>query len=266
MRTTPIDRFAARFAEARTGGESVVLDVDIEPIGRERFVDMLGRCQGEPHLDVIRGGVSERQVAPADAGDLIENLVREHASLRVRRIHCVDERLRDLAFAVHRALREEVNVNAYWSAPRAAMGLAPHADGHDIAVVQVAGKKRWTLFEREPRELTLEVGQALFVPRGLRHLAQNPHDEPTLHLAVGVYAKTTRSVVEWLASELSSDVELLDEEGMDAALISLRERVTCLLADPAARDRFAAYREGVEHERMLMSPTEHARSDARRYR
>ncbi len=221
---------------------------------------------GATHLDVIRGGVSERFGAAIDGAQTLQRVHDERTSLRVRRIHVLDERIRKLAFEAHHELDEEINVNAYWSPPGVKMGLAPHADGYDIVVVQVAGAKRWTLHSPQQSTFTLQHGEAFFLPRGLRHQADNPYDGASLHLAFGIYAKTHRSIVEWLAEQLSAEAGDVSEETMPVALAKLRRESDGILAAPDAAERFAAYRRGVEYERMLMTPDEHARSDARRFR
>lgn len=227
----------------------------------KRFEHIVGSCDAG-HIDIIRGGVSESIAGVADGLSLLTRLTEERASLRVRRIHILDDEVKELAFAAHRRFGEEININAYWSPPRVEMGLAPHRDPYDIVVVQLAGEKRWNLFEDPPRQMMVQAGDRFHLPRGLRHQAEVPGDAPSLHLAVGLYAKTTRSLVEWIAAAMSKEVSELS----DTSISELRTRIDAFLADPEARERFAAHRRAVEYERMLMTPEEHARSDARLYR
>lgn len=217
---------------------------------------------GAGHLDVIRGGVSEAIAGAADGLSLLRRLAAERASLRVRRIHVLDERVKELAFRAHRFFSEEIGVNAYWSPAGCEMGLAPHSDPYDIVVLQVAGEKRWTLLSEAPREISLGAGDHFSLPRGLRHRAEVVGKLASLHLAVGIHAKTKKSLVEWLAAELARDGGELTAD----ALKELHAEVNALLLDPRAKHRFLEHRRAVEYERMLMTPEEHARSDARGYR
>lgn len=248
---------------ARASGEATLLPGRhvVTPLELTRMVDLGGKSS----VDYIRAGVGTPCQVTSGA-EMLQRAQEEHASIRVRRAHVLDETIGELAFSAHRALDEEINVNAYWSAPRTELGLAPHSDGYDIVVIQVLGCKQWRLHEPVPRDLTLRAGDAFFLPKRLRHQAHNPHDEPSLHLSFGIYAKTSRSIVEWLAHELAGSSGDAIGEPFAAAAEQLRVQANALLCAPDAAERFAAHRRAVEYERMFMTPEEHARSDARRYR
>lgn len=261
------DVFAAdELAAARRDGRALVLRGPSAPLFDEQRFTALLTPRASEHLDRIRDGIAKPlDEAPATLGDLTEQRV----SLRVRRVHILDEALLSLALAAHRAFDEEVNINAYWSPPGSDMGLAPHSDGYDIVVLQAAGTKDWTLVHADGslESLCIHAGDTLFLPRGLRHRATNPHPMASLHLAVGIYTKTTRSVVEWMATELASGaMRDLEPSSTVGAIAEIRARAEALLASEEAAKRFAAYRQATEYERMLMTPREHACSDARRYR
>ena len=85
-----------------------------------------------------------------------------------------------------------VQANAYLTPP-GATGLAPHADAHDVVVVQVAGRKSWHVDGLG--DLELRDGDVLYVPAGTTHRATSL-DEVSLHLTIGVLAVTRRAVVE----------------------------------------------------------------------
>lgn len=257
----------SELAMARRDREALVIVGERPELFDEPRLAAIITPRATDHLDRIRDGIAEPlEDVPSDA---LRHLAEAKASLRVRRVHILDEALLELAFAAHRAFDEEVNINAYWSPPRIDMGLAPHADGYDIVVLQVAGAKDWTLWREDDsaESFRLEAGDALFLPRGLRHRATNPHPTASLHLAVGIYAKTTQSLVEWVATELASQATReLDAATTGEAIADLRARVEALLSSDSAAASFAAYREAAEYERMLMTPREHSCSDARRYR
>ena len=106
------------------------------------------------------------------------------------------------------ALGCPVQANAYLT-PATAQGFAVHHDTHDVFVLQVAGSKRWRVYEPvfelplkhqrwspelgdpgPPRdEFTLEAGDTLYLPRGWPHEAIAA-DEESLHLTVGLHPLT----------------------------------------------------------------------------
>src|SRR4051794_41089142 len=110
--------------------------------------------------------------------------------------------------ALEDALGHGVQANAYYT-PRGSQGFAVHHDTHDVLILQVAGEKRWRLYEPllelplkhqrysrdlgehgEPSdELVLEAGDSLYLPRGWLHEAETS-DTDSLHLTIGIAAHT----------------------------------------------------------------------------
>ncbi len=106
------------------------------------------------------------------------------------------------------ALGCPVQANAYFT-PASARGFAVHHDTHDVFILQVAGRKRWRVYEPvvelplkdqrwspslgdpgEPVEdLVLEAGDTLYLPRGWPHEATTSDDE-SLHLTIGMHPPT----------------------------------------------------------------------------
>ena len=84
-----------------------------------------------------------------------------------------------------------VQANSYYT-PRGSQGFAVHHDTHDVLVLQVAGEKRWLLYnpllelplkhqrysrslgdEGEPTDdIILRAGDMLYLPRGWLHQAE----------------------------------------------------------------------------------------------
>ena len=105
-------------------------------------------------------------------------------------------------------LEQPAQANAYFT-PRGSQGLPVHHDTHDVFCLQVAGSKRWLVYEPalelplrnqryrpelgEPGEpvldLVLEPGDMLYMPRGWLHQALTS-DEDSLHLTIGVNVYT----------------------------------------------------------------------------
>ena len=89
------------------------------------------------------------------------------------------------------ALGRAVQVNAYYT-PRGSQGFGVHHDTHDVLVVQVAGEKRWKLYDpllelplkhqrysaalgehgARTDDLVLRAGDTLYLPRGWLHEAE----------------------------------------------------------------------------------------------
>ncbi|HEY0229115.1 MAG TPA: cupin domain-containing protein [Mycobacterium sp.] len=118
-----------------------------------------------------------------------------------------------LAHSIEVELNFVTQVNAYVTPP-GSQGFTPHADDHDVLILQVRGSKIWHLYDgadRAPHEIggeepisiaslpsptdvRLEVGDVLYVPRGRVHAAEAT-SEVSVHLTVGLYAPTLLSLV-----------------------------------------------------------------------
>jgi len=97
-----------------------------------------------------------------------------------------------------------VQANAYYT-PAGSQGLPVHHDTHEVISLQVAGSKRWLVYEPvlelplknqryrsalgEPGEpmldVTLRAGDTLYLPRGWLHQALTSDDD-SLHITVGI--------------------------------------------------------------------------------
>jgi hypothetical protein len=158
-----------------------------------------------------------------------------------------------------------VQANAYWT-PRDSQGLPVHHDTHDVFVLQVAGSKRWLVYEpvlrlplRDQRyspelggpgevvlDVTLRPGDTLYLPRGWLHEALTS-GEDSLHLTIGINVRTWLDALRAVLARCEDDVELrravpADGAGAGEAL----ERVAALFdaetAAAAIRERFVASR------------------------
>jgi ribosomal protein L16 Arg81 hydroxylase len=127
--------------------------------------------------------------------------------------------LEELAAGLESTFHEHVQINAYagW---RTSRGFDLHWDDHDVFILQVAGRKRWSVYgmtrpyplarDVEPNqkpthdplwEAILEDGDLLYIPRGWWHVAF-PLGEPTLHLTVGIHNRNGVDLLRWLADRL----------------------------------------------------------------
>ena len=121
-------------------------------------------------------------------------------------------------------LGHPTQANAYYT-PRGSQGLPVHHDTHEVLSLQVAGEKRWLVYEPalelplknqryrsalgapgEPvLDITLRAGDTLYLPRGWLHQALTSGSD-SLHITVGINVRTwidaARSAVEQLGGEL----------------------------------------------------------------
>ncbi len=114
-----------------------------------------------------------------------------------------------LAHSIEVELNFPVQVNAYITPP-GSRGLVPHYDDHDVLILQIQGSKLWHLYDGvgipphamqrrdkavpadglpSPTDLRLEIGDVLYLPRGLVHAA-DAEAESSIHLTVGIHAPT----------------------------------------------------------------------------
>ncbi len=124
-------------------------------------------------------------------------------------------------------LGEPVQANAYYT-PRGSQGLPVHHDTHDVFVLQLAGEKRWLVYEpalelplkdqryseaehgapgETVKDVTLEAGDTLYLPRGWLHEAVTSASD-SLHLTIGVNVYTWSDALRGALRELASEVEL----------------------------------------------------------
>jgi ribosomal protein L16 Arg81 hydroxylase len=130
------------------------------------------------------------------------------------------EPIKQLAIGLERGFHERVQVNCYagW---RMSRGFELHWDDHDVFIVQVAGRKRWSIYGvttpypikgtsvSTPKPTSepvwtevLEDGDLLYVPRGWWHVAE-PLDVPTLHLTVGIHNRTGIDLFRWYTERVA---------------------------------------------------------------
>jgi hypothetical protein len=128
-------------------------------------------------------------------------------------------------------LGHPVQINAYVTPPQN-QGFAPHYDVHDVFVLQVAGRKRWTIhapvvtdpLDNQPWEqhrdavarrageaplidTELEPGDALYLPRGTIHSAK-ALGETSIHLTVGIHPLTRYHLVRHLLERAQQEPQL----------------------------------------------------------
>lgn len=140
-------------------------------------------------------------------------------------------------------LQADPMANAYLT-PAGTQAFSPHFDHQDVLVLQLAGAKRWAIWERhtvdpiEPlgripasrlgarlHEVHLRPGDLLSIPRGFPHAAAAV-DHPSLHLTVGW---TTWSWLDVAERVLRAVPELRATLPPGPSRADLRARVTAAL-------------------------------------
>ncbi len=163
----------------------------------------------------------------------------------------------------------QVLANAYLT-PAGGQGFPPHPDNHDVFLLQIAGSKRWRLYDSpvpltltEPdrphrptappqHELVLRTGDVLYIPRGLVHEGLAMPEDASVHLTLGVHPYTWAQLIIDLVAELREDDEHFrrsvaprlgdvdSDDGLEATLSDLLGRLCDPMRVRQLRQRRAA--------------------------
>jgi hypothetical protein len=167
--------------------------------------------------------------------------------------------------ALEAELGHSVQANAYFT-PRGSQGLPVHHDTHEVLSLQVAGHKRWLVYEpvlelplKHQRyrpsmgapgeavlDVTLRAGDTLYLPRGWLHEAVTS-DSDSLHITIGVnvrrWVDALRRVLDELEWELPFRRSI--EEEPDGLVELLAERLDAETVRRDARERLVRSRHPV---------------------
>jgi ribosomal protein L16 Arg81 hydroxylase len=175
---------------------------------------------------------ADRRLAAADyiQGDdsldvaKVYQLFGEGATIVLSYLDTVVPALTVLCRSLEREFSFPFQTNVYLT-PAGAKGFEAHYDTHDVFVLQVAGRKQWTLYgtpvelpltaqgfesslhERgEPMlEFELQAGDLAYIPRGVVHDARSG-DTVSLHVTIGVLTYTWMDfLLEWVADAALND-------------------------------------------------------------
>ena len=169
------------------------------------------------------------------------------ATIVLQGLHLTRPELAAFCRSLEGALGHPAQANAYYT-PRSAQGLPVHHDTHDVFVLQVAGEKRWLVYEPalelplrnqkyspelgEPGEpvhdVVLRPGDMVYLPRGWLHEALTSETD-SLHVTVGVNVVTWIDAFRAALDECAADVGFRRSpdagESTDELLELLRERL-----------------------------------------
>ena len=192
----------------------------------ERMWDLiLERGLRAPGFRMVRGGatlarsdycraagVGNQQLSDLPEPNRVLELYADGATVVLQGLQHFDVPYARLSTNLALDLDQPVQVNAYLS-PVETKGLDLHFDYHDVIVVQLAGSKRWRVWEpiertRRPAksgaaiplpqfdelgtplvDLVMHAGDCLALPRGFPHAAETVDDE-SVHLTIGIMALT----------------------------------------------------------------------------
>ena len=145
----------------------------------------------------------------------VQSEYRSGSTIVLNALHRTWGPIKELCEALENDFTHLVRANVYLT-PEGTPGFAPHYDTHEVFVLQVAGSKRWHVFQpplalphhtqqftpagyvpRPLLELELNQGDLLYLPRGFVHAAHTSQVH-SAHVTIGI------SVYTWvdLLSEL----------------------------------------------------------------
>jgi ribosomal protein L16 Arg81 hydroxylase len=228
-----------------------------------------------PRIDLTRDGAT----LPTDS--YTQEIASPRGRLRQLDVEALNAHLRDGATLVVNSLDQElpavrrlgrileqelgafVSANAYlsWGTTH---GFDVHWDDHDTFVVQVHGRKHWSLYgptrphplhddltqpvrpQHEPiEERILTAGDILYVPRGCWHDV-TAVGEPSLHITFALLTTTGADFLAWAAHQAKSDVNVrlslprAQSPQARAAYVSSMHQAIAANLDVSALERFLA--------------------------
>jgi hypothetical protein len=178
-----------------------------------------------------RGGGAGASIDDQVADDQVLRQLDDGATLVLQALHRTWPPLVDFGATLAAELGHPVQINAYITPPQN-QGFAPHYDVHDVFVLQVVGRKHWTVHapvvtdplvgqnwekyrdavaaranEDALFDVVLEPGDTLYLPRGTIHSA-SALGSTTVHLTVGVHPVTRHHLLTHLLELVADDPAL----------------------------------------------------------
>jgi hypothetical protein len=217
--------------------------------------------------------------------DLPRLLARYDAggSLVVSQFHEFHAPLAQLCRGLEKVFLHPVQANIYLTPP-GAQGFRVHFDTHDVLVMQVSGAKSWRVWDDipfplpsratpwankespagTPHALTLNPGDALYLPRGVMHeAAAQTGDAPSLHITLGFLeasiADMLRELLEILEAEnpaLRASIpswRLGEAEGTAAIAARLAPALAALSSEAALERLALAAMDRITRDRLPLS-------------
>jgi ribosomal protein L16 Arg81 hydroxylase len=226
---SPVSRTRADFADLFSDAAA---DELVSRRGlRTPFVRMVKQGSALNSDSYTRAGGAGATIADQVADDKVLAQLADGASLVLQALHRTWPPLVEFGSELAAELGHPVQINAYIT-PSQNQGFGAHYDTHDVFVLQISGRKRWLIHrpvlidplpeqtwqrhreavtaraaEAPLLELTLEPGDALYLPRGYLHAA-TALGELSIHLTVGVHPINRYSLIRQLLASAAADPEL----------------------------------------------------------
>ena len=198
---------------------------------RTPFFSLVQNGTPLPRASYTRRAVAgNQQLSDLPDSERIAAAHADGATIVLQALHRTWPALQSFCSQLAEDLGHQCQVNVYVTPP-GAQGFNPHHDTHDVVVLQVDGRKHWTIhppavelpLKSQPStrlgpdpvggrpaviDTVLEPGDALYLPRGWLHSARTTEDR-SIHLTVGVLATTWADVLtDAVASAGAGDVAL----------------------------------------------------------
>jgi ribosomal protein L16 Arg81 hydroxylase len=177
-------------------------------------------------VDAVRGLKTGDYTFPSgmiDVARLYQQFARG-GTIVLSQLHLFVPELAQYCRAMEREFTSRFQTNIYFTPGGNAQGFKTHYDTHDVFVLQVAGAKQWKIYDTPvvlpsraqdfnpeghkagpvTQEFDLAPGDMVYIPRGVMHSAHST-DELSLHITVGVIARTWIDVLLESLSQLSLD-------------------------------------------------------------
>jgi bifunctional lysine-specific demethylase and histidyl-hydroxylase NO66 len=195
------------------------------------------------------------------------------ATIVLQGLHLTRPTLGAFCRSLEETLGHPAQANAYYT-PRAAQGLPVHHDTHDVFVLQVAGEKRWLVYEpalelplKEQRYSTelgepgaavedrvLRPGDTLYLPRGWLHEALTSESD-SLHLTIGINIVTWLDAFKAALEELGDDVRFRrswqSPEPLEDLVDAFRDRLGGAEVTRRARERLVRTRRPIRDGQLV---------------
>jgi len=185
-----------------------------------------------PEVNLVRGDDDLSRSSYTDASGRIDprevaKRFDDGATVIFTQLHKRVPALARLCVSLGKSFGSRVQTNVYLTPPEA-QGFVAHWDTHDVFVLQVEGRKLWSVYDtkvalplkgqgfdpaqHKPGQVTeqfeLSPGSLVYIPRGLMHSARST-TEASLHITLGLTAFTwTDFLLESVAAAALEDESL----------------------------------------------------------
>jgi len=162
---------------------------------------------GEFHRTIDFDGSLHQQMQPG----AVQRLLDANATVIFNRVERSHPSLYELVRSIRATRLAEVGINAYL-AGQGAESFGWHYDTHELAILQLAGRKRWHIArdfgaDGQPSDslggTELEPGDLARIRRGVWHRTEVLDDQPSLHVAIAMFPLTFARVSEVAGRHLS---------------------------------------------------------------